>query len=1489
MAENKRTYQIVINGIEQSIAQVDALSDAVQFLDKQLKAIQERNIQVNSSYNGSSSSNNSVRIEEDKLLKQIQDTERQIIDARREDYQSLLASKDVLKEVTDAAKQRAAAERLVNNQYKNTMQSMKQELKDIETVMQTTDIGSQKFQDMTKRANELNAKLKEIKTSCEQFGRNVGNYPQGMSEEFKKLTIEVNGVTREFNSAMEALRTLTNERNTLSLMGEDVGELDKVVKTLKSDIKDMDKSSKTMDGLLDTMEGILALASTAEGISSLFGLDNSAIEESIRKLVALQNVIQGIEVIRKQIQTSQGIVGLITKGWSTVDSFVNSLFNLGKAAKQASVASSAVSTASSAVSTSLSSVTTSSKTATVGLTTTSTAANTAAKSFTLTTLAATALKVVLMSLGIGLVVAAVTALITAITELINKETEAEKEAKKIKDIEDETNKVRAREIATLETFLSRLKNFNGTRAQEKQLLGEINDKYGERIGKSKTLAEAQEKLITLGKEYVEVLALEAKAQALFNQYVKDLEHVSEVERKADNGEYNSVLRSDSGNKRFAQNRINEAKQQANRTKVLLDNTNKEILEKSSKFTKKYTTETTNNIKSSGAKIGKTVQEVEEDIAKLRVEAMRNGLVKTLAQIALDRNKRIEEVKKSGHLINEQIALINKIYEDKIFDARSAFYQKLLKEQEKYGDKLLAKEKEINDKHYDNSKKLNEVSLEEAIFNLTNAPTEPIEQTEEAMEKYYEDLEKWEKRIAKLTLDTNMFSLDIPKVISRYKELSDELNRVNINMENLDTSTEEGQKAFDEYSDKANELTNELQELGDKYPNIDKIADRLIGSTWGEMLDNRRIAVKEYYDNVRDLTLQYLDKAFNTEKEKINDETALLEKAENKRHDAMVSLMYNTEIPNSERFSLPQRLLKGFNDNIDNLISENRTEDEIGRFFSLYQEEMNKWLDELKSGVEEGKYTWEEYNNIMNSSAIQGYLTARNEYKSFLEYYNSLSKKEQDVQKSNLNKYIDNMNVAYVQYLNNVERETDIHNNAMSVIQKEGLAKQKVNEKTFTKEKQKTNHEDNLKTIDEFETTLSTISSKMQSLRAKTSNSWILFNYKDAKNELKEMKTSISSVFQEMRVEKMKLSTQLSEGLISQEDYKTAMERLNNIVANLAELNNEVEHVDDSLLEDLWKTFNTWLQAIGQSANSIIGSLSEIQNNHYDKLIRETEDYIDKLEEEYSRQEEIERQHADNVDSIEDELATARGDRRQQLIDQLNAEMAAQREALAQEKKIQKEKEAEEKRLKKLEHDQAVAKKKMQRAQAYINTALAISAAATNDWPIPAIPLMALAAATGAAQIAAIESQDIPSYGSGGQLQGGVAVGNRHRDGGIKVLGGRAEIEGGEYVVNRESTSKNLGLLDYVNRSDRKLSLDDLMAFYSSNGRVARNISSQKTKFADGGMIPSLASENIDFNDRLIDAIERYSERPQVVSVVDIIDRTAAVREVQVLSGLNDDQ
>ena len=175
--------------------------------------------------------------------------------------------------------------------------------------------------------------------------------------------------------------------------------------------------------------------------------------------------------------------------------------------------------------------------------------------------------------------------------------------------------------------------------------------------------------------------------------------------------------------------------------------------------------------------------------------------------------------------------------------------------------------------------------------------------------------------------------------------------------------------------------------------------------------------------------------------------------------------------------------------------------------------------------------------------------------------------------------------------------------------------------------------------------------------------------------------------------------------------------------------------------------------------------------------------------------------------------------------------------------------------------------------------MAISMAAVNHWPVPAVPMMAMAAAVGAAQIAAIKSQNIPSYGEGGVIQG-----KSHRDGGVPVLGGQAEVEGGEFITNKITTSKNVALLEYINTKKKKIDLDDLIEFYGGNSNVRKNIQTVRSKFADGGQIPTLRND-INLSDRMLTAFEDYSNRPVVVSVVDIIDRSQSVNAVRTMAGL----
>lgn len=180
--------------------------------------------------------------------------------------------------------------------------------------------------------------------------------------------------------------------------------------------------------------------------------------------------------------------------------------------------------------------------------------------------------------------------------------------------------------------------------------------------------------------------------------------------------------------------------------------------------------------------------------------------------------------------------------------------------------------------------------------------------------------------------------------------------------------------------------------------------------------------------------------------------------------------------------------------------------------------------------------------------------------------------------------------------------------------------------------------------------------------------------------------------------------------------------------------------------------------------------------------------------------------------------------------------------------------------------------------------MAVSMAAVNQWPIPALPMIAMATAMGAAQVAAIKSQPTPTYGQGGKIEG-----EPHSRGGVKALvRGQypVELEGQEYIIRKTTATKNVELLEYVNKSQRKLSLEDFIEFYSTKAKASVKASSPKAKYAEGGSVIPLLRNDVDLGNRLIEAFEDYAERPSVVQVVDILDGTQRVNNVRVLAGLD---
>ena len=386
----------------------------------------------------------------------------------------------------------------------------------------------------------------------------------------------------------------------------------------------------------------------------------------------------------------------------------------------------------------------------------------------------------------------------------------------------------------------------------------------------------------------------------------------------------------------------------------------------------------------------------------------------------------------------------------------------------------------------------------------------------------------------------------------------------------------------------------------------------------------------------------------------------------------------------------------------------------------------------------------------------------------------------------------------------------------------------------------------------------------------------IINKKATKQNYKEIESAINATLKGIQEDRNELNAQFSEGLLTPEAYSSTLRQLEDLENSTTDSAELIKENLGDLGGQWWGTINNWLQQLGQATSSILSSLSEITSNHYEKQIDEQQAFIDKYEELLQKQEDITQKHADRVNSIEDELANARGDRRQHLIDQLNAEIQAQRESLKEQEKARKKKEAAEHKQADLEYYQAMARKKMDEAQAKINAAMAISNAAVNHWPIPAIPLIALATAVGAAQVAAVSSQYIPKpkYADGGVIQG-----KSHKQGGVKVLGGTAEVEGGEFITNKITTTKNVELLEYINSNKKRIDLSDMIEFFNDKPRAT--IKSIRSKFENGGTLP-----NIDLTRGGENTIYIKDETPVVVQVVDIMNKADEVRAVRTIAGAN---
>ena len=776
---------------------------------------------------------------------------------------------------------------------------------------------------------------------------------------------------------------------------------------------------------------------------------------------------------------------------------------------------------------------------------------------------------------------------------------------------------------------------------------------------------------------------------------------------------------------------------------------------------------------------------------------------------------------------------------------------------------------------------------------------------EGLNKKLRQLDEEERQtINKLKENGRKTATEIQKIQKAYVQLR--AKEINEYLKNLQTSIEKSAKDIKkiqfeidtkEIDNQIYELQNKFDEMSQKVPSVNTLTTRLdvkqiYGKTSFDNIEDAQVynllknwaQEKGEYEKYYQLLLDYL-KEKNEEVKKAFKDIQLTEG--DKQAFSWLSEMFEDEykvalnIVRSYSYDIKHYTQKQLEENYDilswsfvNRIQATQAfyETTINDLRENLQQQSKLNEDRIKTQIEQEKQAENERYNIQ----FDGLQKEKDNLDESIKNFKARNKKEKEA--------LEEMKAKRDEIEKQIQQALDQHMKKMQQITEEGNNTIKKNELDTLNEIKSTTeryYNQQLSNYRDFQSKLNDEISK----NPVVSKGWNIVNIKETKKNYKEIMAASKTAIEGIMTDKANLEDDFRKGLISDEAYNATKNQLNDLEKEIKDGMAVTQEASANLIADFISSTQQYIQAALDSLNTIMGAIWDVQDVAFDKEQEQIDKDNEALDKALDKQQEIIEQHKNAIDSIEDELATSRGSRRQHLIDQLNAEMEAQRAALAQEKKIQNEKEANQKKQDELEKKRKKAQYKRDMIQAVVNGAMAVTYAAMNTWPIPAVPLMALAAATTAAQVAIMAANK--PYAKGGQLDGGVAQGKRHSEGGIPVLGGRASIEGGEFITNRQTTSKNVDLLEYINNKHRKLNIDDFIDFYSS-GSIKKNIasSSPRTKYADGGVIPTLNNE-YQFDDRLLTAFEDYSNRPVYVSVVDINNRQEAVRNVQVLAGLGE--
>lgn len=333
-----------------------------------------------------------------------------------------------------------------------------------------------------------------------RVGADMTSFDQSMEQSAKKAEQSfydiVNSVKKSSSNVKKELREVQNAMTSMLANGvspasaeyqklaQRAGELKDAIGDVAEEINAQANDTRNMTLALGALGDGLTAFQAGQAAMSAFGLESEDAAKAIQKMMAAQQLLNSVQALGNSITSKSTLLG---KAYIAV----KGLLTTGSGAQAVAEGAAA--------------------TATTGLA----AAEGGA------TVATTVLTAAINALPFVAAAGAAVMFVGIMSELVSnaKETAHELEllratTEAVKEANGEGAKSYMGARLELDKYVHQITNFVGTAKDEKDLVEELNKKYGDQMGHYKTLRDWKNTLISQSDSYCKMLAEEAKAQAL---------------------------------------------------------------------------------------------------------------------------------------------------------------------------------------------------------------------------------------------------------------------------------------------------------------------------------------------------------------------------------------------------------------------------------------------------------------------------------------------------------------------------------------------------------------------------------------------------------------------------------------------------------------------------------------------------------------------------------------------------------------------------------------------------------------------------------------------------------------------------------------------------------------------------------------------------------------------------------------------------------------